>query len=210
MNATVLIPAYNEESTVGGVVKAALEAGFPVVVADDGSGDLTASRAEAAGARAVRLPMNRGKGGAIAAGLAGVETPYVLLLDADLVGLRPEHLGVLLEPVLAGRLDMTIGVFKSGGLMTDFGNRATPFLSGQRACKTEFLRGVPGLANERWPEPAITEHLKASGARWEYVNLPGVSQVMKEKKRGFWRGLAYRLNMYWHLLRYRRGSRRAS
>ncbi|MER3554677.1 MAG: glycosyl transferase family 2 [Meiothermus sp.] len=210
MNATVLIPAYDEASTLPGVVEVARDAGFAVVVADDGSSDATAEVAEEAGAKVVRLRENQGKGGAIAAGLAEVQTPYLILLDADLVGLQPEHLKLLLEPVVSGRLDMAIGVFKSGGLMTDFGNRATPFLSGQRACKTEFLRGVPHLAQERWPEPAITEHLKTTKARWEYINLPNVSQVMKEKKRGFWRGLAYRLNMYWHLLCYRRGSRRAS
>jgi glycosyltransferase involved in cell wall biosynthesis len=210
VNATVLIPAYNEAATVGAVVGVAAQAGYPVIVADDGSSDATARVAGQAGAQVVRLPENRGKGGAIAAGLAEVETPYVILLDGDLVGLRPEHLRALLEPVASGQLEMAIGVFKSGGLMTDFGNRATPYLSGQRACRTEFLRGVPGLGEQRWPEPAITDHLKATGARWEYVSLSQLSQVMKEKKRGFWRGLGYRLGMYWHILRYRWGSRRAS
>lgn len=210
MNATVLIPAYNEAATVGTVVGVAAQAGYPVIVADDGSSDATARVAGQAGAQVVRLPENRGKGGAIAAGLAEVDTPYVILLDGDLVGLRPEHLRALLEPVASGQLEMAIGVFKSGGLMTDFGNRATPHLSGQRACRTEFLRSVPGLEEQRWPEPAITDHLKATGARWEYVSLSQLSQVMKEKKRGFWRGLGYRLGMYWHILRYRWGSRRAS
>jgi len=210
LNTTVLIPAYNEASTIAGVVEVAASAGFKVVVADDGSSDPTAQVAQEAGARVVRLGENRGKGAAIAAGLRLVETPYLILLDADLVGLRPAHLKMLLEPVVTGRLDMAIGVFRSGGLMTDFGNRATPYLSGQRACKTQFLRGVPNLAQERWPEPAITDHLRLSGARWEYINLPSVSQVMKEQKRGFWRGLGYRLHMYWDILRYRWGSRRAS
>jgi len=48
--ATVLIPAFNEEATVGRVVRVAREAGFPVVVADDGSKDETARRALEAGA----------------------------------------------------------------------------------------------------------------------------------------------------------------
>ncbi|MER3480812.1 MAG: glycosyl transferase family 2 [Meiothermus sp.] len=206
--ATVLIPAYNEETTVAEVIRVARQAGFPVVVADDGSKDRTPEVAAEAGAEVVRLETNRGKGAALAAGLNAVKTPFVLLLDADLVGLKPEHLHRLLEPVTSGKLDMAIGVFSSGGLLTDFGNRATPYLSGQRACRTEWLQGVPHLALERWPEPPITDHLRKTAARWAYIPLPGASQVMKEQKRGLWRGLRYRLKMYGDILRYWMGRRR--
>ena len=50
---SILIPAFNEEATVGRVVRVAREAGFPVVVADDGSKDETARRALEAGAEVV-------------------------------------------------------------------------------------------------------------------------------------------------------------
>jgi glycosyltransferase involved in cell wall biosynthesis len=203
MDTTVLIPAYNEGANLEPVVRAAVRAGFPVVVADDGSKDNTAEVAQSAGAKVIRLPENRGKGGAIAYGLQHIQTPYLLLLDADLVGIQTQHLLDMLEPVRQGRLEMAIGVFKSGGFMTDFGNRATPFLSGQRACKTEWLKSVPNLADHRWPEPPITDHLERTNAKWAYVELEGASQIMKEKKRGFLKGLAYRLKMYYELLTYR-------
>lgn len=203
MDTTVLVPAYNEEAHIAAVVAVALEAGLPILVVDDGSTDRTAEMAEKAGARVLRLPENRGKSQALAYGLTHVQTPYLLMLDADLVGLKAKHLLEMLEPVRAGKLDMAIGVFKSGGLMTDFGNRATPFLSGQRACKTDWLKGVPNLTLERWPEPAITDHLSRSKARWAYIELPGAGQIMKEQKRGFWKGLAMRLRMYADILRYR-------
>jgi glycosyltransferase involved in cell wall biosynthesis len=199
--ATVLIAAYNEEDHVAEVVRVGLKAGFAVLVVEDGSGDLTAEMARAAGAEVLSLPVNGGKGHALAEGIKLVETPFVVLLDADLVGLKPEHIHQMLEPVKAGRLDMAIGVFKSGGLLTDFGNRATPYLSGQRACKTEWLRSVPNLS-ERWPEPPITDHLKHTRARWEYIDLPNVRQVMKESKRGFWAGFTHRLRMYREILGY--------
>jgi glycosyltransferase involved in cell wall biosynthesis len=199
--ATVLIAAYNEEDHVAAVVRVGLEAGFPVLVVEDGSADLTAEMARAAGAEVLSLPVNGGKGHALAEGVKLVETPWVVLLDADLVGLKPEHLHSMLEPVQSGKLDMTIGVFRAGGVLTDFGNRATPYLSGQRACRTEWLKSVPNL-NERWPEPPITDHLKRTGARWEYLDLPGVRQVMKERKRGFWAGFTHRLRMYREILRY--------
>ncbi len=198
-----MIPAFNEEAHIAAVVKVALDAGLPVLVVDDGSTDRTAEVAERSGARVLRLLENRGKSSALAYGLAHVQTPYLVMLDADLVGLKAKHLLEMLEPVRAGKLDMAIGVFKSGGLMTDFGNRATPFLSGQRACKTDWLKGVPNLTQERWPEPAITDHLTRSKARWAYIELPGAGQIMKEQKRGFWKGLGMRLRMYADILRYR-------
>ncbi|MCS7068151.1 MAG: glycosyltransferase family 2 protein [Meiothermus sp.] len=207
MDTTVLIPAYNEEAHIAAVVAVAREAGLPVLVVDDGSTDQTTQVAERAGAQVLRLPENRGKSSALAYGLAQVQSPYLLLLDADLTGLRPEHLQALLEPVRSGRLDMAIGVFKAGGFMTDFGNRATPFLSGQRACTTAWLKSVPNLTARRWPEPAITDHLARSQARWAYVELPGAGQIMKEQKRGFWRGLGLRLRMYAELLKYRWGKK---
>ncbi|MCS7057505.1 MAG: glycosyltransferase family 2 protein [Meiothermus sp.] len=207
MKATALIPAYNEEARIGAVVAVAREAGLAVLVVDDGSTDRTAEAARQAGAEVLRLEENQGKSAALAWGLSHIETPYLVLLDADLVGLRPEHLRHLLEPVEAGRLEMTIGLFRAGGLLTDLGNRATPHLSGQRACRTDWLRSVPNLTQQRWPEPAITEHLARTGARWAYVQLEGASQVMKEQKRGFWKGLWLRLKMYGELLRYRSGNR---
>jgi glycosyltransferase involved in cell wall biosynthesis len=204
MEATVLIPAYNEEATVASVVRVAREAGFPVVVADDGSRDKTAQEAQGAGAEVVRLERNRGKGGAIAEGLKRVRTPLVLLLDADLLGLRPEHLKALLLPVARGEAEMTVGVFRGGRLSTDLAMRLTPFLSGQRALRTQDLREVEGLEGARYGlELLLTRHAKKRGWRVRYLPLTGVSQVMKEEKRGLLPGLLHRLRMYKEILRYR-------
>jgi glycosyltransferase involved in cell wall biosynthesis len=203
MEATVLIPAYNEEATIAQVVRTAKEAGFPVVVADDGSQDRTAQEAAAAGAQVVRLRENRGKGGAIAAGLKAVDTPLVLLADADLLGLKPQHLQALLDPVARGEAEMTVGVFQGGRLSTDLAMRLTPFLSGQRALRTEALRVIPGLEGARYDlELLLTRHAKRQGWRVRYLPLPGVSQVMKEEKRGFLKGFLHRLRMYGEILRY--------
>lgn len=203
MEATVLIPAYNEEATVARVVEVAKEAGFPVVVADDGSQDATSEEAAKAGAQVVRLGQNRGKGGAVAQGLKEVTTPFVLLLDADLVGLRAEHLHALLTPVLEGKAEMTVGVFQGGRFSTDLAMRLTPFLSGQRALRTEALRRVPGLEAARYDlELLLTRHAKKEGWRVLYLPLTGVSQVMKEEKRGLIPGFLHRLRMYREILRY--------
>lgn len=196
----VVIPAFNEGQTVPAVIAPALELTPDVVVASDGSSDNTAQAARDAGATVVELTHNVGKGPALKAALEATQADYVVMLDADLVGLGKHHLDILLAPVLAGELEMSIGIFDGGGIITDLGNKLTPHLSGQRACKRQWLLDVPHLGEERWPEPAITAALKEQGVRWNYVVLPGLKQVMKEKKRGFWKGAKYRTKMYIDLL----------
>lgn len=199
----VVIPAFNEEATIAEVVRAALAFTPEVVVASDGSTDSTVAQARAAGAAVLDLQPNAGKGAALYAALQAAQAEWAVMLDADLIGLTPAHLERLTQPVLAGELDMTIGVFEGGHFMSEWGNRLTPQLSGQRACRREWLLGVPRLGQERWPEPAITEHLERSGLRWAYIELPEMGQVLKEEKRGLLRGIAYRTQMYADLLTYR-------
>ena len=82
---TVVIPAHNEAHSIGPVL-AQVRAQLPqaeLLVVDDGSGDGTADRAEAAGARVVRQPYNKGNGAAVKAGLRAATGDVVLLLDAD-------------------------------------------------------------------------------------------------------------------------------
>lgn len=202
-DATVLIPAFNEEATIAAVVEAARKAGYPVIVVDDGSHDRTAAVAAAAGASVVRLEQNLGKGGAYAAGLKLVSTPYVVLLDADLVGLRPEHLDTLLKPVVHGEAEMSVGVFRGGRFLSDFGNRITPQLSGQRAMPTELLKSLPDLKNSRYDvELKLTRWAREKGWRVNYVPLHGLGQRLKEEKRGLLAGLSHRLKMYLQILRY--------
>lgn len=199
----VIIPAFNEGETIARVVHTALELDCEVIVVSDGSEDETVQRATEAGALVVHLEFNQGKGAATYAGLQATQAEVVILLDGDLVGLSKMHLDSLVDPVISGELDMAIGIFDSGGALTDFGNKVTPHLSGQRACRREWMLGVPRLAQERWPEPAITDHLKRSGIRWAFVPLKGLSQVMKEEKRGFWEGIKHRSKMYFQILGYR-------
>lgn len=197
-DAVVLIPALDEVATVGAVVAVARAAGIgPVVVVDDGSSDGTAAAAAAAGAEVVRLDRNLGKGGAVAAGARSRREDVVVLLDADLTGLRPQHVRALADPVLAGVADMTRGVFAGGRWRTTLAQRALPVLNGQRALARAGLLSVEGLDASRYGvEIAISEHAHEAG--WHTVDVPlrGVSQVMKEEKRGAVRGTVIRLRMY--------------
>jgi glycosyltransferase involved in cell wall biosynthesis len=105
-----IVPAYQAAATVGEVVRGILASLPRVLVVDDGSSDDTAAQAERAGASVLRLPENRGKGGAVRAGLAralGTDATHVAFLDAD--GQHdPADLPRLLAAAAAGE-DFVIG-----------------------------------------------------------------------------------------------------
>ena len=81
-----VVPAYNEEATVGDVVRQlhARARQFDVVVIDDGSTDATSSVAGAAGARVLRHPFNLGIGGAVQSGFSfALENGYDYMVQVD-------------------------------------------------------------------------------------------------------------------------------
>ena len=87
-NALAIIPAYNEENTVGQVVRSifATSGGVDVLVVSDGSQDRTVSEAKEAGAFVIALPDNLGIGGAMQTGYryaAEQGYEYAVQVDAD-------------------------------------------------------------------------------------------------------------------------------
>jgi glycosyltransferase involved in cell wall biosynthesis len=194
----VLIPALNEATTIGQVVRVARRArAGTVLVIDDGSTDATAAVARRAGAEVLRLERNLGKGGALAAGARHQSQEVVVLLDADLIGLRPLHIRALVGPVLRNEAEMTRGVFIGGRWATSMAQKLMPVLNGQRALRRHALLAVEDLDGSRYGvEVAISEHARRGAWRTVDVPLAGVSQVMKEEKRGPWIGLMVRMRMY--------------
>lgn len=79
---TVVIPAYNAQSTIERSVRSGLQCASTVLVVDDGSTDGTADCAAEAGAIVIRQA-NSGAATARRAGVERVLTPFALLLDAD-------------------------------------------------------------------------------------------------------------------------------
>jgi len=82
----VIIPAYNEESHVGGIVKKALEYTKTVIVVDDGSSDKTSSNAKNSGAIVVRHAVNLGKGASLKTGCElafSLGAEKIVFMDAD-------------------------------------------------------------------------------------------------------------------------------
>jgi glycosyltransferase involved in cell wall biosynthesis len=108
-----LVPAHNEESTVGSVVEEikGFDPDFDVVVIDDGSTDGTAEAAEKAGAHVVRLPYNLGIGGAVQTGIQYArdhDFDLAVQVDGDAQH-PPREIPKLVGPIIDGRADLVIG-----------------------------------------------------------------------------------------------------
>jgi glycosyltransferase involved in cell wall biosynthesis len=107
----VVVPALNEERTVGAVVEATRALGHAVCVVDDGSTDATATRARAAGATVLSVPLNLGVGGALRCGFRWAlahDHDAVVQLDGD--GQHdPREIASLLEAMRHTEADMVIG-----------------------------------------------------------------------------------------------------
>ena len=131
---TLLVPAFDEESTIAGVLVrvAALDLNTEIVVVDDGSSDATAVAVERLAGelggerlRLLRHERNRGKGAAIRTGLSAARGEIVVIQDADLE-YDPRDIPKLVGPLLEGVADVVYGTRLRGVDRREGGHRARP------------------------------------------------------------------------------------
>ncbi|HEY3269086.1 MAG TPA: glycosyltransferase family 2 protein [Armatimonadota bacterium] len=205
MRVAAVLPAYNEESRIAAVLAAVMQAPeiAEVWVVSDGSADHTYDVACAIpGVHAIQLPRNQGKGAAMMAGAVNARADALLFLDADLQGLTPAHVAALVDPVISGHADMSVGVFRGGRFLTDLAQKLAPQISGQRCIlRPAFLRAQHAADLRYGVEMAIYRHAQAEGMRIASVELFGVTHPMKEEKIGFLRGSLCRMRMYVEIFR---------
>ena len=195
---SAIIAAFNEQDTIVNVIRAV--EGHPlvdeIIVVDDGSKDGTSERASSTSAKVITLEQNQGKAGAMNAGVRAARNDTILFMDADILGLTHEIITLTATPVLSGRCGMFVAI---RARRTYWMNRLLyfiPVLGGERALTKELWRRVPGMYRKGFQiEIALNYYTKKSGQKMAFGVMPGLSQVIKEKKRGFLLGLWQRVKM---------------
>lgn len=108
MKVSVILPALNEEKTIGEIVKRVKEYADQVIVIDDGSSDRTTEKAKEQGATVISHGENRGYVASLRTGFRNANGDIIVIMDADGQH-NPEDIPRLLKPILAGEADLVIG-----------------------------------------------------------------------------------------------------
>jgi len=172
----VIIPAYNEEGSIGKVVEE-VRTHLPqadILVVNDGSTDLTSEIAKSKGAIVLNLPFNLGIGGGMQAGFRyAYEKGYAIAIQVDADGQHdPKEIPKLLQALTEKKVDMVIGSrflgdseFKSSlmrrigisifsrVISTIAGQKITDPTSGFRAANRKAIQLFASNYPQDYPEP---------------------------------------------------------
>jgi glycosyltransferase involved in cell wall biosynthesis len=214
---SIVIPVFNEASTLREIVRRVLAAEVPaekeLILVDDGSTDGTRAlfepiRSEHAG-RCIRVILhdrNRGKGAALRTGFEQATGDVVIIQDADLE-YDPADYPRLLAPILAGRADVVYGSRFVGSqahrvlfFWHSVGNRFLTLLSNAftnlnltdmetcyKAFKAEVLKKIRITSDRFEFEPEITAKVARHGFRVYEVGVSYAGRDYSEGKKITWR-----------------------
>jgi dolichol-phosphate hexosyltransferase len=207
---SILIPAYNEEATVGVAVKRLLDVRYPcdieLVIVNDGSVDDTMEALSGIDDPRVVIAehrVNRGKGAAVRTAAARATGDYMLVFDADLE-YSAEDILSLLAPVQRGDAEVVYGVRKFGASTAHsfwfvIGNRINTFtanalfntwISDLHTClkllPLSLFRELPVKENGFGLDTEVTAMLLARGTRPYEVPIHYKARSREEGKKLTW------------------------
>lgn len=202
---SVVMPAYNEESRIGAVLRVLTTTPQidEVIVVDDGSQDLTSAVvARFAGVRLLRNERNAGKHAALLQGVEQSRGEILLLVDADVSGLTLDGINALIDPVRRDRCAMTIAYRGGTSIWDKFCVWTEPWLCGERCLRRDRFLAVEGIQNISGYETEVllNRHFLARRERIEIVPIETLAQCPKVQKLGFLQGARGDLRMLLALL----------
>jgi glycosyltransferase involved in cell wall biosynthesis len=213
MKVSVVIPCYNEKSTIEKVVtavRAASLAEVEIIVVDDASTDGTVEVLQQSIAplvdKIIYHPINRGKGAALRSGFAAATGEAVIVQDADLE-YSPTEYPLMLGPIEAGKADVVYGSRFTGGrphrvvyfwhmvgnkLLTLFSNvcsnlNLTDMETGFKAFRRSVLSDVELCENRFGFEPEITAKVAKARYRIYEVGISYFGRTYEEGKKITWK-----------------------
>jgi glycosyltransferase involved in cell wall biosynthesis len=147
---TAIVPAYNEEKTVPTVLEVILASTQvdEVICINDGSTDKTLEVISKFKTRVnvIDIPVNRGKGNAMAEGISRAKGDILLFLDADFTNLKTTHIDILLAPILEEDYRAVLGILEVKPIHKIFSS-----LTGQRAYyKADLLPHLEYISKSKY------------------------------------------------------------
>jgi glycosyltransferase involved in cell wall biosynthesis len=212
MKLSVVIPCYNEVTTLQSVVEAVKSSPVDceIIVVDDcskdGTRELLASQLAHQVDQVIYHPVNQGKGAALRTGFAAATGDIIIVQDADLE-YDPQEFPIMIEPILAGKADVVFGSRFQGGrphrvvyywhmvgnkFLTNLSNMFTNInLTDMETCykafRREILQSIRIRENRFGFEPEITAKVAKLNCRIYEVGISYYGRTYQEGKKIGWR-----------------------
>ena len=184
---TAVVPVYNEEKTVGNVLEILASSGKigEIIVINGGSTDNTPKIIKKFKIKIINLKHPNGKGDAVRIGTKNIKSEIILFFDADLVGLKKEHIDKLLEPVVNEGAAMVIGLRDKNSVIGNMIMPYFPLTGGERAILTKVfieIRKCPLI--EGWGlESVMNDYCKKKKLKVAKVKLDGMDHIGVQTKK---------------------------
>ncbi len=189
MKVTAVVPVYNEEKTIRNVLNVLTSSDRinKIIVVDSGSTDKTPNIIKQFKVKIVTLKKPKGKGYAVRIGTEDIKSDIILFCDADLIGLRKEHIDKLLEPIFKEDAAMVIGLRDKGNFIANMIMPYFPLTGGERAILTKvFMKIRKNPLIEGWGlESVMNDYCKKKNLKVIKVKLDGMNHIgLQTKKYG--------------------------
>lgn len=206
---SIVVPARDEEETIGAVLRDIRDLTDDLIVVDGASSDRTVEIATQYGARILQ-DEGRGKGDAVRVGIQAARYSIIVFIDAD-GSHDPTDIPKLVAPIVAGEADLVMGSRMLGGSEELFGSfsevvrmvgsivisltinyrygiRLTDYQNGFRAIRTDVARAIGLTSRITTIEQEMAMKCLRYGLRvterpaHEFVRRGGVSKVSVRRK----------------------------
>ena len=200
-----IIPTHNEESNVANVLKTIIDSTYfdEIIVVDGASTDKTIKECEKLGVKIIKLAKKGGKGNDMKEAVKRTSADIIVFFDADIIGLKKQHINNLVQPIIKKQAGMSVGVRERGWnlpwviIKLDF----LLALGGERALRREIFESLPEELIQGFAiESTLNYYCSINKIPVKYVHLEGVSIIIKEKKWGIIKGFKARLKEIYELI----------